>query len=51
MNSSLRHLTTDEVLLVLSGELFETLAHGLWDQQGRENTRQHEQGEDFQTKQ
>lgn len=47
---SLRQLTTDEVLLVFSRELFESLALSLGDQQGRENTRQHEQGKDLKTK-
>jgi hypothetical protein len=40
-------LATDEVFLVLSRELFESLALGFWNQEGRENTRQHEQGEDL----
>jgi len=44
---SLGHLTTNEVVLVLSGELFQRLALGLRDQEGREDTGQHEESEDL----
>lgn len=48
---SLCHLTTDEAFLVLSGELFERLALRFGDQEGREDTRQHEQSEDLKAEQ
>lgn len=46
---SLGHLTTDEAVLIFSRELFERLVLGLGEQQGRENTRQHEESEDLET--
>ena len=46
----MRNLTTNKVFLVLSGELFERLALGLGDQQGGENTGEHEEGEDLETR-
>jgi len=44
---SLGRLTTNKVLLVLSRELLERLALGFGNQEGGEDARQHEQGEDL----
>jgi len=44
---SLGYMTTNKVLLVLSGQLFERLSLGLGNQQRRENACQHEEGEDL----
>ena len=43
-------LTTDEAFLVLSRELFERLVLGFGEQESRKNARQHEKGEDLETK-
>lgn len=39
--------TLDESLLVLVGQLFQTLSFSLREEQGGENASQHEEGEDF----
>ena len=45
----LGQLTTNKVVLVLSRKLFQCLAFGLRDQQGREDAGQHEESEDLET--
>lgn len=47
LNPSLDHLTANEVRLVFSGEFFESLVLGLGNQEGREDTRQHEESENL----
>ena len=47
LQSNLCRCGTDEVVLVLTGEFLERLVLGLGEKEGREDTREHEQGEDL----